>query len=151
MIKLNTNENPYEPAPGAVGVINIDEAKKLRPVSYTHLDVYKRQGYAVVDIAQQEFFVTYELVTRIEVTCRRNSHIFSTYAAAGYSLDDTGAACQVYHVVIECEITSFTLPFPFQHLAGQSLIFRQQLGDVRFPERDVYKRQDPGHQKDDHG
>ena len=30
LIKLNTNENPYEPAPGAVGVINSDEAKKLR-------------------------------------------------------------------------------------------------------------------------
>lgn len=30
LIKLNTNENPYEPAPGAVDVINSDEAKKLR-------------------------------------------------------------------------------------------------------------------------
>ena len=30
LIKLNTNENPYEPAPGVMDIINSDEVRKLR-------------------------------------------------------------------------------------------------------------------------
>ena len=41
MIKLNTNENPYPPAPGVAAV------------SYTHLDVYKRQTVYSELLSQQ--------------------------------------------------------------------------------------------------
>ena len=37
MIKLNTNENPYPPAPGVKDVLTSFDTDRLRPVSYTHL------------------------------------------------------------------------------------------------------------------
>ena len=48
MIKLNTNENPYPPSPKVKEVLQRFDLDTLRPVSYTHLDVYKRQGFVEI-------------------------------------------------------------------------------------------------------
>ena len=37
LIKLNTNENPYPPAPGVERALREMDADRLRTVSYTHL------------------------------------------------------------------------------------------------------------------
>ena len=37
VIKLNTNENPYAPAPGVTKALEEMNTDRLRPVSYTHL------------------------------------------------------------------------------------------------------------------
>ena len=55
IVKLDANENPYGPPPGALAALAAGrhyhiypdpDANGLRPVSYTHLDVYKRQSPA---------------------------------------------------------------------------------------------------------
>ena len=63
LVKLNTNENPYGPSPKVIEALRLEAADSLRlypdpnsdalrAVSYTHLDVYKRQHHAWLHSSQ---------------------------------------------------------------------------------------------------
>ena len=70
----------------------------------------------VPNVTKAVFLVADELMTRIQLTPRGDSHIFCTRAASGDALVDARAVFEVEHIMIEGERTAFL--FTLDHFFG---------------------------------
>ena len=66
--------------------------------------------HAFIYIARFETRLTYELMTRIELSLRRDGKILGSRSAAGYPLIYTRSVAEIYHIMVECERSAFALP-----------------------------------------
>ena len=86
-----------------------------------------------VHISHQELFLSYELVTGIQVSPRRNSQVLSAGTAPGKPLGKTRTTVQIDHEMEE--IKAFSFLFSLDHDLCQLIVFFHDLRQVLFPDR----------------
>ena len=88
---------------------------------------------ALIDISHEELFLTYKLMTRVQISPRCHSQVFGSGSTSGKTLRHTRTSFEVDHKVEEIESSSALFPVD-DHLC-KSVIFFKDLWEIVFLDR----------------